>query len=223
MPRATVIIPWIGQLPEWTDRFLERVSHSTAFKFVIVNHDWPWFVNRIYSTTGMAAPLNPDSRKICDFRPAFGNIFAEEIGNSEFFGWADLDCVFGDLDKFVAPRMSTYDVITDHQKIINGPFCIVRTSLRDLYRNAPQDLFTNPEYYNFDEDGRPSGSSHQFPNFTSLVACHRTLFLNAHRHDRQHRPPMLINDALLCEGEEIMTYHFTSNKQWGWPITNREL
>lgn len=33
----------------------------------------------------------------CAFRPTFGTIFADEIGNADYWGWADCDVIFGDL------------------------------------------------------------------------------------------------------------------------------
>lgn len=39
--------------------------------------------------------------KACDYRPAFGEIFAEELRPYDFWGWGDLDVIWGQIHDFV--------------------------------------------------------------------------------------------------------------------------
>jgi len=52
--------------------------------------------------------------KICDYRPAFAFFLAEYIKGYDFWGWGDLDVVYGDIRAFV-----TNDVLS-HYKMISG-------------------------------------------------------------------------------------------------------
>jgi hypothetical protein len=91
--------------------------------------------------------------KLCDFRPAFGAIFAEELAGYDFWGHSDLDVIFGRI------RDHLPSVAFEADKILfNGNF--------SLYRNTPEvarwyrhevgkvsfrDALTAPEAMHFDE------------------------------------------------------------------------
>jgi hypothetical protein len=65
--------------------------------------------------------------KLCDFRPFFGLIFAELVGKYEFWGFCDIDIMFGNLSKVVNEDfLSTVDVFTACDRQIVGHFTIVR-------------------------------------------------------------------------------------------------
>ena len=61
--------------------------------------------------------------KLCDFRPAFGEIFAEELAGHDFWGHSDHDVIFGRLrDRLPAAAVAA-----------NGPTPrTVRTSMHDI-------------------------------------------------------------------------------------------
>jgi len=52
--------------------------------------------------------------KICDYRPAFAYILSEYIKNYDFWGWGDLDVVYGDIRHFIT------DDILSRYKMISG-------------------------------------------------------------------------------------------------------
>ncbi len=91
--------------------------------------------------------------KLCDFRPAFGEIFAAELDGYDFWGSCDLDLVFGRIRDHLPAAAYQADKILFH-----GNF--------QLYRNTPQaagwyrhevgkvsyrDALTRPEAMHFDE------------------------------------------------------------------------
>ena len=91
--------------------------------------------------------------KLCDFRPAFGEMFREELVGYDFWGHCDLDVVFGQIRDHLPPDAWKADKI-----LIQGNFA--------LYRNTPEaaewfrheidgisyrDVFTRPEAMHFDE------------------------------------------------------------------------
>lgn len=51
--------------------------------------------------------------KLCDFKPAYGEIFCEYIVEYEFWGHCDLDMFFGNIRKFL-----TEDIFTKYDKIL---------------------------------------------------------------------------------------------------------
>ena len=75
--------------------------------------------------------------KICDYRPAFAHILSDYIKGYDFWGWGDLDVVYGDIRHFV-----TDEVLSCHKMISGyGHFT--------LYRN---DEYTNT-FFMKDVDG----------------------------------------------------------------------
>ena len=52
--------------------------------------------------------------KICDYRPAFAYIFPEYVKGYDFWGWGDLDVVYGDIRHFVT------DEVLSRYKMISG-------------------------------------------------------------------------------------------------------
>ena len=91
--------------------------------------------------------------KLCDFRPAFGEIFADELAGYDFWGHSDLDVIFGRIRDHLPTEAFGADKI-----LFNGNF--------SLYRNSPQtagwyrhevgkvdyrDAMTNPAAMHFDE------------------------------------------------------------------------
>lgn len=49
-------------------------------------YDFPIFLERPY--------------KLCDFKPAYGEIFADELKDYDFWGHCDIDLVWGNIRKF---------------------------------------------------------------------------------------------------------------------------
>jgi hypothetical protein len=94
-----------------------------------------------------------DPYKLCDFRPAFGEIFREELAGYDFWGHSDLDVIFGRIRDHMPREAFEADKI-----LFQGNFA--------LYRNTPQaaawfrheipgisyrSALTNPVATHFDE------------------------------------------------------------------------
>lgn len=47
--------------------------------------------------------------KVCNYRPAFGIIFSDLIKDYEYWGYCDMDVIFGNLDTFLCPILGKYD------------------------------------------------------------------------------------------------------------------
>lgn len=217
MARAVLITPWFGEPPEWMPQFRERIAASPGFEHKLILTDPPDAARRIAASGAAAAPkyaLTP--RKYCDWRPLWGSIYHEEIGNADYWGWCDLDCVFGDLTEFVrAPTGRRVDFVTDHPHLLNGPLTLVRNNLalRDVLESRPgrDKALDSPEYQGWDEQPPPAGTS---------------VFYGAggrwHAHDGQEPPPALSQDSgklySAADGRELVTYHFSTKIPKAWPL-----
>lgn len=75
-------------------------------------YDFPIFLERPY--------------KLCDFKPAYGEIFADELKDYDFWGHCDIDLVWGNIRKFY-----TDEVLGQYEKVgFNGH--------SNLYKNTPE-------------------------------------------------------------------------------------
>ena len=94
--------------------------------------------------------------KLCDLKPAYGHLFEDELNGFDFWGYTDLDLIYGDLSRFVSPSiLHAHDVISSRANLVNGHFSLFRNGrdLRLAYRSIPTWLpkFSSEKYENFDE------------------------------------------------------------------------
>jgi hypothetical protein len=91
--------------------------------------------------------------KLCDFRPAFGEIFAEELAGYDFWGHCDLDVIFGRIRDHLPAAAFAADKI-----LFNGNFSLYRNTSETAgwYRHQVgkvnyRDAMTDPAAMHFDE------------------------------------------------------------------------
>lgn len=211
-PRVKIISLWVGALPPWTSKFLERIkANSDVIDFELIQLSVAAIRVICEQRTGYVCGKTT-GYAMCDLRPAFGDMFASRFRKYEFFGWCDLDVCFGHLSSFLDNEtLDAYDVISGASYCVDGPFTIIRNraAFVDLYRCEEfQQVASSPTYHNFDEKG-----------FTQIVRAHSWyLFGDWSSHDRHTVPRRceLNNDRLweVPGNRHIAYYHFPGKKQW---------
>ena len=76
--------------------------------------------------------------KLCDFRPAYGDIFQEELQDYDFWGYCDTDLIFGDICKYL-----TTNILKEYDKIFEyGHLTIFKNNnrMRNLYKNITDNI-----------------------------------------------------------------------------------
>ncbi|MCO7203589.1 hypothetical protein NH287_08800 [Microbacterium sp. CnD16-F] len=68
----------------------------------------------------------PHPYKLCDFKPAYGELFEKEIESYDYWGYCDADVVFGDLASQISGALSV------------GPEKIFRRGHLSFVRNTPE-------------------------------------------------------------------------------------
>jgi hypothetical protein len=96
--------------------------------------------------------------KLCDLKPALGDVHADRLRGYDFWGFSDIDLVYGNLRRyFTNARLERNDLLATHSRRISGHLCIFRNDehMRGAYRSAPQwrRCLINPEHTAFDEAG----------------------------------------------------------------------
>ena len=156
-PSIILIVPYFGEWPVWFDAFLVSVKHNPTISWLCpTNCDIPSvhpenisFIKtdltdlnlKVNKVVNANVPLTP--RKFCDLKPAYGKIFQEYISEYDFWGFTDLDIIWGNIRKFINNEILTSnDIISSRKNAISGHFTIIRN---DEYFN---NLFMQiPEYH----------------------------------------------------------------------------
>lgn len=91
--------------------------------------------------------------KLCDYRPAFGEIFADELAGYDFWGHCDLDVLFGRIRDHLPPAAFEADKI-----LFQGNFALYRNTAEAArwYRHevgkvSYRHAFARPAAMHFDE------------------------------------------------------------------------
>lgn len=170
MKRICLIIPYFGKFPNYFQLWLNSVKYNPQIDFLIITDDetqyeYPTnvilkrdsFQNiraRIKEKYDFRVPLK-SPYKLCDFKVAYGDIFEQELKGYDFWGYCDVDLIFGDIKKFVTDEiLNIYDKINIH-----GHFSLYRNNedMRYLYKKIYKDLinykiaFSTNWIYHFDE------------------------------------------------------------------------
>lgn len=170
MNRIGIIIPYFGKFPQWISLFIEGCRHNDFIDFIIFSDDNLNYCanNVIWHKTTFAdycsrvstlldinfTPSSP--YKLCGLRPFYGYIHREELNVYDFWGFCDLDLVFGNLrGVFSNNNLVNFDIISTDWDRISGPLCIFRNN--DYYRTIPfkivhwQEMLISNEMIPLDE------------------------------------------------------------------------
>lgn len=171
MRKCCFIIPYFGTMPNYFKLFLKSCATNPSFYWLIVTDDrtdyhYPNNVKTYYMSFEQLQALVQSKfdfpislkfpYKLCDYKPAYGFIFEEEIKEYSYWGHCDLDTIMGDLSKFL-----TDELLSKYDKL----FCLGHMT---IYRNTPennrvfmssfkgkkvyQDIYSQNQNFWFDEE-----------------------------------------------------------------------
>jgi hypothetical protein len=96
-----------------------------------------------------------EAYKLCDLKPVMGLVHQSEIVGYDYWGYGDLDVIYGDIRKFYTPDVLVHDVIGTHEHILGAHFALLRTTQRLLtaFQRIPRwrAHLSAPCYVSFDE------------------------------------------------------------------------
>ena len=173
--RCVLIMPYFGRLPSCLGTYLASLrgknfdvlwisdlpvrEHPDNFKIVHMTFDE--CKARIEDRLGVHVCVN-GGRRLCDFKPMYGQIFEDLIREYGYWGFGDCDLVYGEaLNDFLQKTIETglYDVVSMQAEYLSGPTCFLRNNerMRMLYRKARDwervCAWNGSRILNFDECG----------------------------------------------------------------------
>lgn len=154
------LVPWTGPLPGYARLFLKSCAANPGVKVTLILDRCPeivcpdnvhWVLRsgaQIADRINECFGLNLSTiggHKLCDFKPHYGLIFEDLIAGSPWWGFCDIDLMFGNLRPWIEAELrSGRDVITAHDRIIAGHFTVIRNDA-DLLRNIGS-MVIRPEW-----------------------------------------------------------------------------
>lgn len=165
------IVPYFGTWPVWFPGFLISCSFNPSIQWIFFSDcDIPDVLppnvliykttmgiisKKVFEKTGVKVNLKHPV-KFCDLKPAYGHIFEEYLIGYDFWGFCDIDIIWGDIKSFLSDDiLKKYDVISSRKHTISGHFTLMRNSLlnKTLYKkyNLFKRAFESKKYMWFDE------------------------------------------------------------------------
>ena len=167
-----LFIVYIGQYPWYFPYFLHSCRHNPTVDFLIFTdnqtplkhlppnvHLIPCSIEQFkanaFSALGFEVAVE-SGYKLCDFKPAYGYIFKDYIQDYDFWGYCDIDVIFGNIRDFMTNELlNEYDIISARHDYLTGCFALYRNNslMRELFKQSKgyQKVFTDPRNFFFDE------------------------------------------------------------------------
>jgi hypothetical protein len=170
MKSIILILPYFGKWPIWFETHLLSIAKNPTINWLIITDcklpdNYPENIKFVTTTlqelnkkvnavVEVNVPLT--TRKFCDLKPAYGAIFNEYSSNYDFWGFCDMDIIWGDIRKFITKDiLENYDIISSRKEAISGHFNLFRNtaSLNNLYKQVSnyKELFEESKFKWFDE------------------------------------------------------------------------
>lgn len=142
--KVAQIIPYFGKWPEWIDLYFYSCSQNPNVDFLFYTDCpipiQPYPNTKFYSISFsqycklVGERLGIDYSicspyKLTDLKPFIGYVHQEKLNNYDFWGFGDLDLVYGDLSMVINDQTLTrYELLTTHNYHIAGHFTICKNT-----------------------------------------------------------------------------------------------
>ena len=171
MQKIAFVISYIGKLPGYFPFWLKTCANNPTVDFLLFTDDiseynYPSNVKVTFcSFDELKArfqklfdfPIALERPyKFCDFKPVYGEAFAEELKGYDFWGHCDIDLFWGDIRNFL-----TEEILSKYEYIYTRGHCSLyrnRPDVNSWYRILPdngyqkwREVFRNPKSCCFDE------------------------------------------------------------------------
>ena len=168
--KIALIVPYFGKMLNYFELWMRSCTANPNIDWILFTDDrrqfnYPGnitvkyenfvdFRNRFQSNFDFTISLN-HPYKLCDFKPTYGYVLENELKGYDFWGYCDIDMIFGDLSKFI-----TNDVLNNSDKIFSFGHLT-------LYKNEKEQnmMFTKSKGY------KTVLSSNNLFGFDEIGAC----------------------------------------------------
>lgn len=170
--KIAFIVPYFGNWPIWFPAFLKSCEFNQTITWIFFtdcdvtvykptnvifhNSSLEQIKHLACSKLGIQISIE-NTRKLCDLKPAYGDIFSDYLIEYEYWGFCDIDIIWGNIRGFITDQLlKEYDIITSLKETISGHFTLIKNTKINalLYRHNGifKALFQHKKYQWFDED-----------------------------------------------------------------------
>lgn len=190
MKKIAYVLPYFGKFPKGFELFLLSCRNNPTIDWLIFTDDrteykYPPNVKIKYYTFDEIknkVQKNFDFKivldkpyKFCDYKPAYGEIFSEELRDYDFWGMCDLDMVWGDIRKFI-----TEDILNQYERIgFQGHSTLFKNTIEvnSRYRTKIEEdyryCYTHIGAFAFDEVGMDKiYKKLEIPYYKDIIFAH---------------------------------------------------
>jgi hypothetical protein len=166
-----ILILYFGKWPEWINLFVESCKWNPEVRWLLYTDcgvvenkaDNVEYVHLGFDDYKALARERlgikfdpPDPYKLCDLRPCLGQIHQREIAGHRFFGYGDIDVIYGNIRRFYTDDvLARSNTISTHPERLSGHFLVLRNTedIRRAYERIPsyRDLLEQPGNKEMDE------------------------------------------------------------------------
>ena len=169
--RICLIVPYFGTFSNYFQLFLNSCGHNPEIDWLIITdnndpYEWPANVHKIEDSFANVKKriqslfdfdISLDTpHKSCEFKPAYGFIFRDLIQDYDFWGYCDIDVIYGKISGYINDEL-----LDRYNKLFTlGHFTLIKNAEEfNLMFKRPirgrllyQEAFSSPENFNFDEE-----------------------------------------------------------------------
>jgi hypothetical protein len=249
--KIILIIPYFGKWPVYLNLYLKGCEYNTWLDILFITDcpipkEYPKNIKFIKSSLSSISNLISEklnlseysltfSYKLCDFRPSYGFLFDEHIEGYDYWGYGDIDLIYGNLESHVKHKIQqNFDVISSREEILSGSFLLVKNNIynNQLFRKLENlnTLLTSSYYEGVDETKHNWEIMRGLPKSKLSKSCFTYLIDNEHSKGK-------INasfETFICEEllpQDVLTYsngqiflkdktfayfHYISNKRYSF-------
>ena len=168
--KIALLICYFGKFPWYFDFFLKTCGSNPAIDFLIItdniintqspntqviNMNFEEVIRLIDDNLSVKSSLK-GPYKLCDFKPAYGIIFQNLLKKYDFWGYGDIDVIYGDIRSFFTESLlRNNDILTVRSEYLSGSFSLFRNnnSINRLFERSKdyKRIFEDSQHYCFDE------------------------------------------------------------------------
>lgn len=244
--KIVIVIPYFGKWPKYFNVFLKSCAYNNwldiifftdceipakKYKNVIFYPSSLEILSALASNKLRQEYNITKPYKLCDFRPCYGLIFEDYLKDYDYWGYGDIDLIYGDLEPFIINKIKDgFDVLSNRKEILSGSLSFFKNTdlLKNLYAKSPvlTSLLQSKNYEGLDETAHDhrtwtGGEKLDLPNhsFTYLIANEdskgtiKASFTTTCKEDVNTNEIINYRDGWLnFENKSLAYYHYVCNK-----------
>lgn len=169
MKSIVILIPYFGKWPYWFDFFLLSCAHNRSIKWLFFTdcgvperapanctfREMSFARYKRLVRAELGINFDPERPyKLCDLKPALGLVHRRDIAGFDFWGFSDIDVVYGDLRAYFTPERLRHQLLSCHGHRVSGHLTLLANNdlINHAFTRVPdwQRLLTGP-HVAFDE------------------------------------------------------------------------